>query len=297
MTMIKHYPAPIAMLPTDLTMHEELIEVVLAHPNKWTFEPKVDGFRLLTMVYKDHLECYTRNQNRLEKVEAYLARNMNWGPFTNYIVDGEIFEDNIRQTMSIVTGPLPITRLQYYIFDIIPIQYSIKDYTVPLQERRQLLKHLYNEAHPTKFIIRMPFYNVRKRPEQIKDYLFDTANKFVAKGYEGIVIKRYDSPYEHRRTLYWLKVKKVYSLDLRCIRVVESKNHPGLMGAIVVDVCGVPSMVGSGFTYQQRVEFWHHPDHIVGKIVEVKFFEKTPNGKLRHPVFVRIRDDKTRPDC
>jgi len=285
------------MLPTDLTMHEELIEVVLAHHDKWTFEPKIDGFRMMTCCYDDHIECWTRNHNRVEKLEQYFLKNMNWKKFAGYIVDGEIYENNIRRTISIVSGPETITKLQYYMFDLFPIEYADRLYTTPLRDRRKKLDKLYKEGDPSRYMIRVPYYPVNAPLKKEKEYILDLGTKYVQKGYEGIVIKRYDSPYEHKRTKMWLKVKKVYSLDLRCIKVVESKTKPGMVGALMVDVCGVNCLVGSGLSQKQRFDFWYHPEQVVNHIVEVKFFEKTPAGKLRHPVFVRIRDDKSRPDC
>ncbi len=288
---------PIPMLPTDLTLNENLIEVVLNDLKDWCYETKIDGFRIMTCCYPDHIECYTRNGNRVEKLEHYLINHLNWKLFSGYIVDGEVFDTDVRKTASTVRGPNPILNLYYYIFDLIPIKYAEINDPTPLIDRKKVLYDLFRKASPSKYMIAIKYRRVYGKPDTVKDQLFELAAKMVDRGYEGIVIKKLHSPYEHKRTLDWLKVKKLYSLDLRCVGVVESKSHPGILGVIQVDACGTICNVGTGFTYEQRLKFWNNPKLIVGKIVEVRFMERTPAGKLRMPVFVRIRDDKQHPDC
>jgi ATP-dependent DNA ligase len=64
------------------------------------------------------------------------------------------------------------------------------------------------------------------------------------------------------------------------------------LGNFIVDVDGVKVNVGEGITDKQRDEFWQNKNKLIGKIIEVKFQEKTPDGSLRFPRFVRHRMDK-----
>jgi len=69
-----------------------------------------------------------------------------------------------------------------------------------------------------------------------------------------------------------------------------------MLGAAIVTYKGKRVRVGSGFSDEQRQQFWANPNSIKGKIIEVQFHEETPDGSLRHPRFVRVREDKTQPD-
>jgi len=108
-----------------------------------------------------------------------------------------------------------------------------------------------------------------------------------------------DAPYEAKRTANLLKIKKMKTADLYCIAIEtgdigDFKNIMTRINVVYKDnVVGV----GSGFTIEDRKKFAKDPDAIVGKIVEVQYFEETTDEKgnpsLRFPVFKRIRHDKT----
>ena len=71
----------------------------------------------------------------------------------------------------------------------------------------------------------------------------------------------------------------------------------GSIAGVVVDYKGNELRVGSGFDDATRAAVWENPDNYIGKIVEVKFKEKSCDKKtglesLQFPTFVRFRDDK-----
>ena len=71
------------------------------------------------------------------------------------------------------------------------------------------------------------------------------------------------------------------------------------MGAVVVQFKGNEVRVGSGFSDEQRIEFWKNPDLIVGRVIEVKYKEVTKNKNgtesLQFPVFMQIREEGKEP--
>ena len=90
---------------------------------------------------------------------------------------------------------------------------------------------------------------------------------------------------------------KMNTVDLFVTNVFEGKGkYKGTLGGVVVEYKGQPVGVGSGFSDIQRKMIWEHPESIVGKLIEVQYFEesKDKNGKpsLRFPVFKKIRLDK-----
>lgn len=99
----------------------------------------------------------------------------------------------------------------------------------------------------------------------------------TAHGYEGLVLWTADKIY---------KVKKEYTEDLIVRGIIPGKGkHAGKMGALVTDACNV----GTGFKDEERVAL--NTEDIIGKVIEVKFMEKTEGNKLRHPRFVKLRPD------
>ena len=126
-------------------------------------------------------------------------------------------------------------------------------------------------------------------------------NKITSEGGEGVMINVSDAPYECKRSKGLLKVKRMSTMDLRCIDMeLGTGVNANRLGAITVELpleSGTYQVkVGSGFTQEQRDYFWQHKDEILGKIVEVQYFEVTQNQQggysLRFPVFCQVRNDK-----
>lgn len=113
----------------------------------------------------------------------------------------------------------------------------------------------------------------------------------VEQGFEGIIIKDGYAPYERKRTWYWTKLKKGDSADLKIVEFSPGeKKYKGMLGALVVDFNGVKVNVGTGLSDEQRKnykKYWK-----IGDLIEVSYQEITDDGSLRHPVYVRRRDDK-----
>lgn len=117
--------------------------------------------------------------------------------------------------------------------------------------------------------------------------------EFVRLGYEGSVIKNLDSPYNNYRTNNWLKYKVIHTHDYKILSVNSGQGRlSNTMGYLEVDIDGVPTRVGSGFSDDDRDWFWNNKSSAVGNYIEIQFQNKSINGSLIFPVFVRYRDDK-----
>jgi DNA ligase-1 len=133
-----------------------------------------------------------------------------------------------------------------------------------------------------------------------------------ARGLEGLIVKDPKALYYRKRHHAWSKIKAEETLDLKVIGAFEGEGkYAGMLGGLIVDYKGVSVNVGGGFTDEQRQDLWighlsdpigasfgtikEHladPDPVVGRLIEVQYHEVTPDGSLRHPRFVRFRDDK-----
>lgn len=126
--------------------------------------------------------------------------------------------------------------------------------------------------------------------------LFNIFNGIKEYKLEGLVIYDCDNIWKPKRVKDILKLKGAYSCDLKVLNVFEHKNGNKL-GGIIVEYKGNELKVGSGFDDYDRDYYWNNKDEIIGKIVEVEYFTTSKNKEgvesLRHPVFKRIRKDKT----
>ena len=69
-------------------------------------------------------------------------------------------------------------------------------------------------------------------------------------------------------------------------------KHAGKLGSVIVDFEGVEVQVGSGFSDALRDQIWEDPENFIGRVIEVRYQEETPDGSLRFPTFVCFRNDK-----
>jgi DNA ligase-1 len=116
---------------------------------------------------------------------------------------------------------------------------------------------------------------------------------FVAEGFEGAMIKYLDAPYKFGRGYEIMKLKAFHDVDLTIDSLEEGTGkHLGKLGSIVVTFKGVEVRVGSGFSDELREKIWYKPDDFIGRIVEVRYQEVTPDGSLRFPTFVCFRNDR-----
>lgn len=286
------------MHPKDLFRTDKFYNLLLNSP--YYFEKKYDGVRCVSWIDGDlrivaydkaNLAMYSRNGKELTQLIPFFRKQLKIPK--GFALDGELFLRDFSTTMSLVMSEHVSQYPDYYLFDIVPVDTVLKGkvYRIGYEKRKQELKRVVSKCGDKVRFIETEKSNFKNR-QQI-DNLID---KLIGKGFEGCVFKLSGSPYVPKRSLYWLKGKKVFTLDLKVVNVIASKEHPGQVQAIVCNLGKLNQPVGSGLTLKQRIEWYQHPEEIIGKIVEVKFVEYTKLGYLRQPTFVRIRTDKSVPD-
>jgi len=257
----------------------------------WIIEPKYDGSRCV-FIFDEQGKCVaslSRNGKELFNVDHIKAEleSMN---VSNMVLDGEIYGKDWNETASVTRSSVAkvASEIKFYVFDAIPMsEWKAQKGTTKLMDRKNVLTALFDNRE-VKYVINVPWM-----PAISNERAWENALRFKdIYGYEGAVAKNLESVYGFDRSTNWLKMKFEESEDIEVIGVEAGLGkNANRMGALV---CKLPNgstvKCGGGFTDVQRDELWINKP--IGKIIEVKFQEKTKDGSLRFPVFVRMREDK-----
>lgn len=261
----------------------------------WIAEPKLDGGRY--MLYMDDdgkVNFFSRRDfPRIDKAANVPHFAMRYPGLEGTILDGEILRPNatkLGDTTGIMNS-LPakaIARqkvegwLRYNVFDI--LAYKGQDVrTKPLRERRVYLEAAVAEM-ANEHVVVVPQYTGEEKQE-----LFD---RIVRAGGEGTVLKNLGSSYG----VNWVKNKKVadFSVIISGFKPGNGK-YAGSLGAVAVSVYQDGKLVevgfASGMTDAERDHIWKNQASYLGRVIDVTAQEVTQDGRLRHPRWLRERDD------
>lgn len=278
---------PIAEIMLASPQNEEVFNRVFADTDYLYMNQKIDGIRLTDDTNK--CEFLSREDKEISEfvLENIRAESNELLP-KGMKFDGELHTGKFSNLMKVIhrkefdTECINIRNTCVYsIFDVI-------DKTMTLDERVKYLQ----ELKDGKYIRFLKYYKVKKDYELI----CEMARKFIRAGCEGIMIKHPKSLYEFKRSHMWMKFKNKETEDVRIIGFKEGgalTKYEGMLGAFVVDYYGVSVDVGSGFTDDQRKEFWGIRNSLIDTMIEISYIERTKDGSLRHPVFERLRPDRS----
>ncbi len=187
----------------------------------------------------------------------------------------------------------------YSVFDIIPIDDFERGYWNAQQYKRLAMLEEHRAVFDTTDCVRlMDGITVDLNTAEGHDVMRRYANDAVEAGFEGIMIKDMDAPYECRRSTFWMKWKPVITVDLTVVGFEEGTGrNQGRLGAFICegedDNRNIRVNVGSGLSDDDRVNYWDNADSLIGDVVEVAADAVTQNQdgtySLRFPRFVRFR--------
>jgi DNA ligase-1 len=298
-------PVPVfeCMLAHDGANHEAKIT------GKKLVEPKLDGVRCLTVIDFESRTViqYTRNGKVLENfghITEYLEKFIDeFG--RSYVLDGEVVSNSFNELMTQVhrKSDVQATDARLVVFDIIPLVEFKQGQSVMGQRRRtkflrENFSNIIADSGCMEIIAQREFdLDVFTDEIEFKDY----NKQAIAAGFEGILIKDPDAKYECKRSASWLKQKPFIEVSLAVTAVEEGTGrNVGKLGAVVCDGEDdgktIVVNVGSGFTDEQRAEFWAAKESLVGQVIEVRADAVSQNRdgtySLRFPRFLRFRGFK-----
>jgi DNA ligase-1 len=275
---------------------------------KKMLEVKLDGVRVLTVVYPDgRVDQFSRNGKELLNFghirDQFAA--VSSGLTQPTVFDGEIMSSSFQDLMKQVHRKENVEAgdAVLHLFDIIPLdKFQAGKFEVKQKERTAWLSQWYLDNQN-----KLP--NVQVLDHAVVDLDTDEGRKLFAmynksaveNGYEGIMIKDLNAPYECKRSAAWLKSKPFIEVSLGVVNVEEGTGrNVGRLGAFVCagndDGKHIKVNVGSGFSDSDRDSFWASHvelDNIIGQVVEVRADAVTQNQdgsySLRFPRFLRFR--------
>src|SRR3954468_1961798 len=289
----------------------------------WLFELKLDGYRALAS--RDQTSrLLSRNGNDLSDCFPEIVQALKALPFERVLLDGELValdergrpsfqrlqqRAQLRRALDIrhAVVDCPVT---FYAFDLLAFEgYDLRG--LPLSTRKRLLQRV------------APFAGVIRYLDHFEDdgiVLYQQVQKL---GLEGIVAKRADSAYKSGRSPVWIKIRTRRTEDFVVVGFTEPKGSRSGFGALHLGSyhngeLRYSGRAGSGFSEKQLFEVretlqslllgdapcagplpqgdgtrWVEPR----LVCEVEYTERTEEGLLRQPVFLRFRDDKRPEEC
>jgi bifunctional non-homologous end joining protein LigD len=251
----------------------------------WIFERKFDGIRLLAFKNGEDVHLFSRTHH-LQNIPV-VAQSIAKLPHRQLIIDGEI-----------TWGRGSVT---YHVFDVLWID-GRSLISVPLDERRAVLAEL-------------PLTSPLERVTALDHGTpWELAQR---EGWEGVIAKRRDSVYEHRRAKTWLKMKCELAHEFVVGGFTDPQGKRVGLGALLVghyeggELC-FAGKIGTGFDTRLLLELRTKLDELeipkspftkaVGLprlrvhwvkpevVVQVGFIEWTGHGKLRHPRLLAVKE-------
>lgn len=269
---------------------------------------KIDGGRIIAIRETSGVSFYTRAGQKYEGLVDLEREMMETFP-EGTVLDGEITilenkgipsKEAYKQAMKITRADGEKHGLKMLVFDAMYIdEWKAQKCEHDYIERRALLNGFFRYTNKARtYFELLPELYRGSDTSKVLEYL----DEAIANQEEGVMINICDAPYEFGRTWSLMKVKKMSTVDLEVVGYEEGSGRlSGTLGAILVRYKdGNTVKVGSGFSDELRKQIWINPEDIIGKIVEVQYFEETTNadgGKsLRFPVFKDFRPDKLEAD-
>jgi bifunctional non-homologous end joining protein LigD len=303
-------------------MHAERRDAPFSDPG-WVFELKYDGYRLLCAKDGDDVRLLTRNRNDATATFPEVAQAVRRLPFDHVILDGEVVvhDENglpsfqrlqqrgrLANPRQIATRAIELPAI-LYTFDL-PALEGRDLRRLPLVDRKRVLREVLPEIGTLRYA----------------DHVAERGEDFYAQiermRLEGMVAKKADAPYRKGRSPDWVKIRADLTDDLVVVGFTEPKGSRGGIGALhlaayVGDELRYAGRAGSGFTDKQLGEVREELDALVVDeppcarapkgnghtwvqpklVAEVRYREWTDEDLLRHPVFLRFREDKDPGEC
>lgn len=260
---------------------------------------KLDGSRLVLWREGNVCKFYTRQGKEVEgliEIEQDLLKLPD-----RTVFDGELIAENpnnlVSKDLFQVTRKLASKKgdkvgLEFHCFDTMPLD--------EFKKGQSKLSTVHRKNHLLAILTSTKLNKIKEVPILYygvdKEMITKLHKEAVVNNQEGIMINLVNAKYVCKRTDTLLKVKEFHTVDLKIVGVQEGTGkYENSLGALLVEYKGNVVGVGSGYTDLDRNQLWNMRDEIIGRVVEVQFFEETTDEKtglpsLRFPVYIGLRE-------
>ncbi len=316
-------PAGAVKAPLPATLAPQLASLASGAPTSgdWSWEIKLDGYRLMTRVEGNEVRLITRGGHDWTSKMPALAEAVRGLKLQSAWLDGEIVVMGEAGTpdFNALQNAFDRSRtaaIVYFLFDVPYFEgYDLR--SVALVSRRQLLKQLLDE-HPDEHLRFSADFDADAAT------ILESARRM---GLEGVIAKRKDSPYQSRRTETWLKLKNKLRQEFVVAGYTERSSGEAEVGSLLLAVHDdggrlvYVGNVGTGWdaataaklmTRLKKIEVAASPfgtaplhkhrwavrdpaaQHWVKPqvVAEIEFSDWTPDSQVRHAKFLGLRVDK-----
>ncbi|HET7306393.1 MAG TPA: DNA ligase D [Gammaproteobacteria bacterium] len=302
-----------AALPREVSLRLATLGKQAPDGDDWLHEIKFDGYRLLARLDHGKVRLLTRNAKDWSDRFPVLRKTLAELNVDSALLDGELVALDAAgvSRFGALQEALSEQRtdaLVYFVFDLLYLDgYDLKK--VALLDRKRVLAELLGANPPG--LIRYTDHVAGNGPA-----FFDKA---CETGLEGIISKRADSPYSGGRSKQWRKTKCSKDAEFIVGGYTDPAGSRTGFGALLLGVwdddnkLAYTGRVGTGFSDRQLTSLhktlkkleiakrpfkaavpdssgvhWVRPD----LVVDVTFTERTRDGRLRHPSFRGLREDR-----
>ena len=307
--------------PLPAKLEPQLATLVASAPaGDWIVETKLDGYRLMTRVEGGKAKLITRGGHDWTAKLKPLAVTIEALAIDSAWIDGEIVVIGKRgvpdfNALQNAIDNAKSEAIEYFVFDL-PFHGGLDLRKIPLRSRRALLASLLATKESDRVRISQAF---PATPAQ----MLEAAKQMQL---EGIIVKRPDAPYVSQRTETWLKIKCALRQEFVVCGFNDRSGARGEIGSLFLatyeqGVLTYAGNVGTGWDartardlharlvaletdaptldavqvapgrWSRRSaggERWVRPE----LVIEATFREWTPDGHVRHAVYVGVRSDK-----
>jgi len=274
----------------------------------WVFERKLDGIRCVAIKDGDSVRMLSRNDLSLNERYPEIADALAAQPSARFAIDGEVvaFDGSQTSFSRLAQRKQRFVPVFFYVFDLLWLN-GVDVRRLPLRARKSLLREAIRFEDPIRL-------TTHRNGDGVE--LFREA---CSKGWEGLIAKRADSPYSERRSRDWLKFKCERGQELVVGGYTDPRGSRSGFGALLLGYFDEGELhyagkVGTGFdeatladiagrlrrletstppfadtTAIERGAHWVEPE----LVAQIGFTEWTRHGRLRHPRFLGLRDDKS----
>jgi len=300
----KDYTVPVftCMLAHDSANHEKKLT------GEKLLDYKLDGVRVLAIydADTDAVTMYSRNGKQFHNfthIEKEIVDTLASKFTESMVLDGEMVSSSFQALMKQVhrKDNVEATDAKFALFDVLTLkEFKQGKSKLGCWDRHQQLQDLLADAKTDSNIFVVDKvecdFDTDEGQKTFKEYNATA----IEKGFEGIMIKDRNAPYECKRSHYMLKAKPFIEVSLEVVATEEGTGrNEGKLGALICEGTDdgkfIKVNVGSGLTDDNRDEFWASKEKLIGQIVEVRADAITKNQdadnewSLRFPRFLRFR--------